>query len=278
MAKVTHGTSAGCALLERVEEVGATVAGLRDAGKEVIWTPELDAILREGYSRGWVGAREAVNKIQGLRPKWRSYVIWNRAAQLGFQEDYVLKRPPWSAADDAALMDFAQEQSIETIAGWLHRPARAVRKRFSVLRKSAKIQDNYTQLELARDLRVSPKTLRRWETLGLLKRKAGRITHESLELFLQKYGSEINYDALDVEMQQWLSDCAGYIPPKVQRVINDRVLKHLDKVGVCPQCGRRTRGNAHWRHVKSCASKAVVMKADRAQNAGDGVAACSIIH
>ena len=261
MASITNGTSAGCTLLDRAQEFGAAVSNLRDAGKEVVWTRELDAILREGYARGWGGAREAVNKIQALRPKWRSYIIWSRAEQLGFQQDYVIKRPPWSAADDAALMDFAQEQSIETIAGWLHRPAMAVRKRFSKLRESARVMDNYTQLELARDLRVSPKTVRQWEAAGVLKRRAGRITHESLELFLRKCGSEINYDALDAEIQEWLRESAGYIPPREQRIGNGRVLKHLDKVRVCPRCGRKTRGNAHWRHVKSCTDKVKHAKA-----------------
>jgi hypothetical protein len=39
-----------------------------------------------------------------------------------------------------------------------------------------------------------------------------------------------------------------------------RALKHLQKVGVCPRCGRRTRGNAHARHLKACARKAGVKK------------------
>ena len=47
-------------------------------------------------------------------------------------------------------------------------------------------------MELARDLRVSPKMVRHWEAAGVLQRRAGRITHESLELFLRKCGSEIN--------------------------------------------------------------------------------------
>ena len=111
-------------------EIGVDAGETRDLGREVVWTPELDAILREGYARGWAGAREAIDKIQRLRPKWRSHIIWERATQLGFQKEYVLERPPWSAADDAALMDFAQEQSVETIACWLHRTARAVRQRF----------------------------------------------------------------------------------------------------------------------------------------------------
>ena len=263
VATITNGTSADCSLLDRAEELGTRDAELRDARKEVVWTPELDAILREGYARGWTGAREAVNHIQSLRPKWRSYIIWNRAEQLGFREEYVLKRPPWSTADDAALMDFAQEQSIETIAGWLHRSARSVRKRFSVLHKSARVHDNYSQLELARDLRMSPKTIRYWEVAKVLKRRAGRITHESLELFLRKWGSEINYDALDAEMQAWLREYAGYVPPREQGTANGRVLKHLDKIRICPRCGRKTRGNAHWRHVKSCAIKAMAGKVDK---------------
>ena len=90
---------------------GATVATKATRDPEV-WNSELDAILREGYARGWSGAREAIDRIQKLRPKWRSHIIWDRAKQLGFQKEYVLERPPWSAADDAALMDFAQEQSV----------------------------------------------------------------------------------------------------------------------------------------------------------------------
>jgi DNA-binding XRE family transcriptional regulator len=261
-----------------MEEVGVAGAVQPAPGKEVVWTPELDVILREGYARGWAGARQALDKIQRLRPKWRSYIIWERALQLGFRREYVVKRPPWSAADDAALMDFAQEQSIETIAGWLHRPAMAVRKRFSKLRESARVQDNYTQLELARDLRVSPKTVRRWEAAGVLKRKAGRITHESLELFLRKCGSEINYDALDEEMQEWLRDCAGFVPPGEQQTARGGVRKHLDRVGVCPRCGRKTRGNAHGRHVKSCAKKVMAKKAGGIGERGNAAAKCSPIH
>ena len=164
---------------------GATVA-TKATRDPVVWNSELDAILREGYARGWSGAREAVDKIQKLRPKWRSHIIWDRAKQLGFQQEYVLERPPWSAADDAALMDFAQEQSVATIARWLHRSAWAVRKRFAVLGESARVRDNYTQLDLARDLRVSPKMVRHWEAAGVLQRRDGRITHESLKQLFRK--------------------------------------------------------------------------------------------
>ncbi len=149
-------------------------------------------------------------------------------------------------------MDFAQEQSVETIACWLHRTARAVRQRFWELRESARVQDNYTQVELARDLRVSPKMVRHWEAAGVLQRRAGRITHESLELFLRKCGSEINYDALDEEMQQWLKNCAGFVPTDARLTRDERIRKHLQKIGVCPRCGRKTRGNAHGRHIKAC--------------------------
>ena len=212
MAGFTKGTSADCLLLDPEPEIGVDPGETRDLGREVVWTPELDAILREGYARGWSGAREAVDKIQKLRPKWRSHIIWDRAKQLGFQQEYVLERPPWSAADEAALMDFAQEQSVATIARWLHRSAWAVRKRFAMLGESARVRDNYTQLDLARDLRVSPKTVRHWEAAGVLQRRDGRITHESLKQLFRKLGSEINYHALDEEMQRWLKDCVGFVP------------------------------------------------------------------
>jgi len=252
VAGFTKGTSADCLLLDPEPEIEVDAGETRDLGREVVWPPELDAILREGYARGWSGARDAIDKIQRMRPKWRSHIIWGRAKRLGFQKEYVLERPPWSAADEAALMDFAQEQSVATIARWLHRSAWAVRKRFAVLGESARVRDNYTQLDLARDLRVSPKTVRHWEAAGVLQRRDGRITHESLKQLFRTLGSEINYDALDKEMQRWLKDCVGFVPTDARLTRDERIRKHLQKVGVCPRCGRKTRGNAHGRHIKAC--------------------------
>jgi hypothetical protein len=234
---------------------GAAVDSKRDL---VVWTPELDAIIREGYARGWCGAREAINKIQQLHPKWRSHLIWERAEHLGVAGRHVNERPPWSASDDAMLMDFAQEQSVGTLARWLHRTKASVRWRFSVLGESARVRDNYTQEELARDLRVSPKTVRNWVTAGVLELRDGRITHESLEEFCQKHPSEIHFEILDKEMQRWLKECAGFDPAQRQPKNGSGPLKHLQKVGVCPWCGRKTRGNAHGRHLKACGPKAVV--------------------
>lgn len=231
---------------------GARTEGRKDP---LVWTAELDAIVSEGYEAGWRGALEAINKIQGLHPKWRSHWVWDRAERLGFDQVYVQKRPPWSASDDAMLLDFAEEQSVNTIARWLHRSEAAVRWRFARLGKSARVRDNYTQEELARDLRVSPKTVRRWESAGLLERRDGRITHESFEEFCRKHGSEVNFGALDPEMQEWLIQCAGLVPTVKQSTQPGAALKHLQKVGVCPWCGRRTRGNAHARHLRACAQR-----------------------
>ena len=244
-----------------------TVPGGRNETRmdSVVWTAELDAIVHEGYSRGWSGAREAINKIQSLRPKWRSHNVWDRATQLGFDHNYVQERPPWSAGDDEVLRDFAREQSVKTLARWLHRSEAAVRGRFAKLGESARVQDNYTQEELARDLRVSPKTVRRWEAAGLLERRDGRITHESLQEFCRNHASEINHDLLDKEMQGWLRDYAGFVPADKQLEKGRGALKHLQKVGVCPRCGRRTRGNAHARHLTACARKAGVKKPVPAQ-------------
>ena len=238
----------GCGL------TGATTAS--DSKRDpVVWTPELDAIIREVYSRGWSGAREAINEIQRLHPKWRSRCIWERAKKLGFDQKYVQERPPWSAADEALLRDFAQELSVKAIARLLHRSERSVRWRFAKLGESCKVLDEYSQQELARDLRVSPKTVRRWEEAGFLERHDGRITHESLEQFCRKHASEIHYDALDREMQRWLRDDAGFVPTQKQPKNGNGILRHLQKVGVCTWCGRKTRGNAHGRHVEACARK-----------------------
>jgi len=236
-------------------------AGAESGRDPVLWTPELDAIIRQGYMRGWRGAEEAINRIQGIHPKWRSHAVWKRAAELGFAGRHVTERPPWSAADDALLMDFAQEQSVATLARWLHRSEAAVRWRFSVLGESAKLQDNYTQEELARDLRVSPKTVRRWVTTGALELRDGRITHESLEGFCRNHGSEIHFEILDREMQRWLVEDAGFVPTSKRPEMMRGVLKHVLCVRKCPLCQREIRGNAHARHVKACARKSGVPRA-----------------
>ena len=89
MATFTKGTSADCLLLDPAEEIGIELdpGENQDGPDGVVWTPELDAIVREGYARGWSGAREAINRIQSLHPKWFSHLIWDRAEQLGFQEE-----------------------------------------------------------------------------------------------------------------------------------------------------------------------------------------------
>jgi DNA-binding transcriptional regulator YiaG len=236
----------------RLRGITAVTDSKRDP---VVWTPELDAILREGYARGWAGAREAINKIQTLYPKWRSYIIWKRAKDLGLNQKNVQERPPWSDSDDALLRDFAQELSVKAIGRLLHRSERSVRWRFARLGESCRVRDNYSQEELARDLRVSPKTVRRWEKAGFLERRDGRITHESLAEFCRMHASEIDYDALDREMQRWLREDVGFVPVQAEPKNGNGILRHLRKIGVCTWCGRKTRGNAHGRHVEACARK-----------------------
>ena len=250
-----------------------TTAAADSKRDPVVWTPELDAILREGYARGWAGARDAINRIQSVHPKWRSHVIWKRAKELGFDQTYVEGRPPWSAADDAMLLDFAQEQSVKTISRLLHRSESTVRWRFAKLGESCRVQDNYSQEGLARDLRVSPRTVRRWEAAGWLDRRDGRITHESLEEFCRKHASEINYSVLDTDMQRWLRDDLGFVPAPPQPKNGNGQLKHLQTLGVCPWCQRKTRGNAHARHVEACARKNGSTKSLRVLGNYDAVAA-----
>ncbi len=90
-----------------------------------------------------------------------------------------------------------------------------------------------------------------------LKLRGRRITDKSFQEFCRAHGSEIDIDKLGREMKVWLRDEMVLIrDPGIQAP--DKWLairKHACRTRSCARCGRQIRGNAYFRHVKTCRGK-----------------------
>jgi hypothetical protein len=227
--------------------------------KRRTWTPELLGILERGYVRGRSGVREAVQEILRRSPLLPRYVIWKRASRLelthqadGNETKKQSRR--WSADEDKFLLQFGGEYPVRMIGEKLHRSERAVRLRLFLRIGSSSVSDGYSQSALSRDLGVSPATVRRWVKMDWLKLRGRRITDKSFQEFCRAHGSEIDFDKLGSEMKVWLRDEMGLVKnPGVQAPDKWRAIrKHACRTRSCARCGRQIRGNAYFRHAKTC--------------------------
>lgn len=230
--------------------------------KRKTWTPELLEVLERGYVRGRSGVREAVQEILRRSPLLPRHVIWKRASRLGLKHkadgnEAKKQSRRWSADEDKFLLQFGGEYPVRMIGEKLHRSERAVRLRLFLRIGSSSVSDGYTQSALSRDLGVSPATVRRWVKMDWLKLRGRRITDKSFQEFCRAHGSEIDFDKLSREMKVWLRDEMGLIKnPGVQAP--DKWLairKHACTTRSCARCGRQIRGNAYFRHAKTCRGK-----------------------
>lgn len=230
--------------------------------KRRTWTPELLEVLERSYVRGRSGVRDAVQEILRRSPLLPRHVIWKRASRLRLMHNAngngaKKQSRRWSAEEDKFLLQFGGEYPVRMIGEKLHRSERAVRLRLFLRIGCSSVSDGYTQSALARDLGVSPATVRRWVKMDWLKLRGRRITDKSFQEFCRAHGAEIDFDKLSREMKAWLIDEMGLIRnPGVQAP--DKWLairKHACRTRSCARCGRQIRGNAYYRHVKTCRGK-----------------------
>jgi hypothetical protein len=87
---------------------------------------------------------------------------------------------PWTAEEDAKLLDWAGCEPVIKIAQRLNRSVRAVRFRLGALDMSAKVSDGWSQRALRKLLRMSSAKQRRLVGSGMLRVRDPRITARSL--------------------------------------------------------------------------------------------------
>jgi hypothetical protein len=108
--------------------------------------------------------------------------------------------------------------------------------------------------EVATALNVSLETVKKLIAERTLRLYDPRISERSFIQFCRRYGSLINFEFLDEETRAWLrgsmdlnrnagTDAAARL---------SLYRKHARIVRRCTQCGRGIRGNAFFRHIKSC--------------------------
>jgi DNA-binding transcriptional MerR regulator len=115
----------------------------------------------------------------------------------------------WTPSEIEELLDRSSTQTIRTIARKLGRTEKSVRRKLEQLGRTQELLTGFKTKDLARDLQVSVRQVRRWRARGYLDCVAGRITEESFERFCRNHPDKIPYRQLSREMQLWL-DGFGY--------------------------------------------------------------------
>ena len=173
--------------------------------------------------------------------------ILKRTAELGLTS----WKTPWSTEQKAFVLDHAREFSAAEIARRLGRTRHAVEHLLSRSRQSAKLQEGFTQSDLAQALRVSPRKVRRWVRVGCLNVHEGRVKERSLQGFLRGHSDEIDSEKLEPDLRAWLQGLGLKEGARHSRQWSGQ-RQHAVRVFVCGGCGRKVCGNAFYRHLRAC--------------------------
>jgi len=108
--------------------------------------------------------------------------------------------------------------------------------------------------EAASALGVSAERAEKYIAKGVLKLQDPRITEKSLRSLCRRYGSLINHDFLNQETRAWLRESLDLFPTAGEAEAKQMAAsrKHAQTVRKCEGCGRTVRGNAYFRHIKTC--------------------------
>ena len=132
----------------------------------------------------------------------------------------------WTLAEIEELLNLSSTQTIRTIARKLGRTEKSVRRKLEQLGRTQELLTGFKTKDLARDLHVSVRQVRRWRARGYLDCVAGRITEESFEKFCRNHAEKIPYRQLSREIQLWL-DGFGYPAGQGLRVTEFAAILHV---------------------------------------------------
>jgi len=181
------------------------------------WNPKLDEILKAGAAGGPSKLRRAIERILRLNPQLTEREILKRTAELKLTNWYR----PWTSEEKDYVLEYARELSVVDIARNLRRTPPAVYQMLWRNGESARVQDGYTQRDLAQIFHVSPKKVQQWVSLGWLTPYGRRIKDRGLNRFLKEHRDEIDAARIDKEFRLWFLDFGlqddGTPPPESSR-------------------------------------------------------------
>ena len=222
--------------------------------------PFIDRLLITGLKLGDAGKHEAINKVLKLVPEWRRGDCWRRIRQLRRASSagecetscrYIRHSAsesrefharsaarPWTAEEDAKLLDWAGYEPVDKISLRLNRSVRAVRFRLGALGMSAKVSDGWSQRSLAKLLHISVTQLRRLVGSGILRVRDPRITTNSMLALSSSNGLLLDHSASEritamlskVDAYPWerAAGLLGIDTNRLQTLICQGKLKVLD--------------------------------------------------
>lgn len=191
----------------RVEAIWARVRRLRYKQKRdgrLLWTNDLDDRLMRVHREG--GLRAAVSDIQSLTD-WPRRAILRRAHQLGLPKEALSDRRRWTMAEFRFALESVNHLSVREIADELERSEKSVWDMVGSRGIPARFQDGCSVRELSAKLHIRRPSIRAWIEAGLLhKKRNGRISEDSLQLFLHNHPERINWSLLDEDTTFWISE------------------------------------------------------------------------
>jgi transposase len=141
----------------------------REKRRQYVWTPQLDALLEQGYRTGHASRRFACSRIQKLTG-WPRQACWDRARKLGLTARRSSPLRRWSTEEDQCLRNIAGARNIWVIAQKVNRSVAAVRIRLRrISGSSTRVREGTTTTELAEMMGRGRRTVQSWIDLGWLK-------------------------------------------------------------------------------------------------------------
>jgi len=182
---------------------------IRSPYRKHIWSQEDDNILWRDYGRSRNASHNAIEEILRRHPEWsRDSVVW-RAHVLGLSWTGRVAHQRWSPALDHRLLSLTG-CPLDTISRRLNRSKKSIQARLRRLGFASDFFGGFKTKDLILDLRITGTTVVRWARLGWIKRKAGRVSEDSLRQLCRNHPEEIPFETLNREVQNWLKLSMDY--------------------------------------------------------------------
>lgn len=110
----------------------------------------------------------------------------------------------------------------------------------------------YSCKQAAKRLGATLAEVQAWIARGQLKLMDTRVSETAFQRFCRQCRVPLSGALLDTPTRNWLRHAYDLELPPAGPAPVAAAERHLKLTRTCPHCGRRTRGNAHYRHLKRC--------------------------